>query len=388
MKLSLSTKQNLSYLFLLALLGLVACSSPKETEDTTTTDDAATTAGDGVYQLTATQFQASDMQLAPLAPHDFHQTIKTNGLIDVPPGNRALVSAYFGGYVKDIGLLPGEQVRKGQVLFVLENPEYIEMQQDFLEAKGQLSYLKSDFERQANLAADNVTSQKNYLKAEADYTVTRVRYESLKKKLMNINTDNLTEQQLRTTIVVTAPIGGYVTSVNVAKGQFLNPADVAIAITNPDHLHLELILFEKDLAQVAVDQPVTFKIQADPQREYAASVYLINRNIDPEKRTASIHCHLTDEKNTQQFSPGMYVEAEIYTQSAPAAALPATAIVNVGNQYFVLLKQAASPETFSFIRRKVAIGTTTDGFTQILNFADFPEGAEFLSKGAFDLLAE
>ncbi|PSR13877.1 MAG: efflux RND transporter periplasmic adaptor subunit [Bacteroidetes bacterium] len=387
MKYSIHIKQSLSYFL---LLGLVACSSPNETGDATVADDPSETTADHTYRLTATQFQAAGMQLAQLASHDFHQTIKTNGLIDVPPSNRALVSAYFGGFVKDIALLPGEVVRKGQVLFVLENPDYIEMQQEFLEAKGQLSYLKSDFERQANLVEDNVTSQKNYLKAEADYTVTRVRYESLKQKLslMNINTDNLTEQQLRTTIAVTAPIGGYVTNVNIAKGQFLNPTDVAIAITNPDHLHLELLLFEKDLASVAIGQPVTFNVQNDTQREYAASVHLINRSIDPEKRTASIHCHLADEKNTQQFSPGMYVEAEIYTHSAPALALPASAIVNIENQYFVLVKQTATPDAFTFIRRQVTVGTTTDGFTQILNPTDFPQDAEFLGKGAFDLLAE
>src|SRR5690606_33026367 len=114
------------------------------------------------------QFQSSNMVLGKMEMGSFHEVVKANGMFDVPPENRAAVSCYFGGTVKDIRLLPGQKVKKGQVLFILENPDYVQMQQDFLEAKGQLAYLKSDYERQKNLAQDNVTSQKNYLKAESE----------------------------------------------------------------------------------------------------------------------------------------------------------------------------------------------------------------------------
>ncbi|MDD4606619.1 MAG: efflux RND transporter periplasmic adaptor subunit, partial [Dysgonamonadaceae bacterium] len=235
-----------NYLLVIVLLSLAACSSKN---DATTSDEMSDeNSTEDVYELSATQFNSSDMKLGKLEMQEFYEIVKANGMFNVPPQNRASVSSYFGGSVKDIKLQPGQHVKRGQVLFTLENPEFVQLQQDFLESQGQLSYLKSDYERQKNLVEDNVTSQKNYLKSESDYTVTRARHASLRKKLelLEINPNALTIDNIRATVTVTAPINGYVTDVNITKGSFLNPSNVAMIIVDTDHLQLELNIFEKD----------------------------------------------------------------------------------------------------------------------------------------------
>jgi cobalt-zinc-cadmium efflux system membrane fusion protein len=330
------------------------------------------------------------MKLGKLEMKEFHEIVKTNGIFDVPPQNRVAVGAYFGGYIKDIQLLPGEQVKKGQILFILENPDFIQLQQEFLEAQGQLTYLKSDYERQKNLALDNVTSQKNYLKAESEYTVTRVKVESLSKKLtlMNINPTSLTLENIRTTINVSAPISGYVTQVNIMRGAFLNPSEQAIIIVDPDHMHLELDIFEKDLSKVHVGQPIQFRIQEDKSKEYKASVHLVNKTVDTEKRTIGIHGHLLEEKQADNFSPGMYVEADIYTTSELKLSLPQDALVEVAGKYYVLSLENSSNTGYSFVKKEVKTGISNNERIEILNSQDFKENAEFLIKGAFNLIAE
>lgn len=264
-------------LAIVAMLALASCSS--NPEPLVIEESDGDTENQNPYSLTPTQFTSSKMKLGKLEMREFHEVVKANGIFDVPPQNHVSISAYFEGYVKQLQLLPGERVSKGQVLFVLENPGYVQVQQDFLEAQGQLTYLKSDYERQKSLAADNVTSQKNYLKAESDYTVTRVRYESLGKKLelMKINPDKLTIDNIRTTLTVTSPINGYVTEVNITPGSFLNPSDVAVSIVDTDHLHLELKIFEKDLSKIAVGQEIQFRIQNDRSGSYKATVHLVNK---------------------------------------------------------------------------------------------------------------
>src|SRR5690606_14473323 len=93
--------------------------------------------------LTQRQFETSSMKMGKLQPHAFGSSIKINGTIDVPPEGRAEISNYYGGYVRNLNLLTGQSVKKGELLFTLENPEYVQMQQDFLETKSQLAYLKS-----------------------------------------------------------------------------------------------------------------------------------------------------------------------------------------------------------------------------------------------------
>ncbi|MBK7963945.1 MAG: efflux RND transporter periplasmic adaptor subunit [Bacteroidetes bacterium] len=181
-----------SYILFSILLASASCSSKTESKAAEKTESQKTL--EGKFELSEKQFQSSEMSIGGLQKKSFNEIIKATGMFDVPPENRASVSSYFDGTVKEIKLLPGERVKKGQILFTLENPDFVQIQQNYLEIQGQLAYLKSDYERQKNLVQDNVSSQKNFLKAESDYTVAKVTLESLGKKLtlMNIPPNLLT----------------------------------------------------------------------------------------------------------------------------------------------------------------------------------------------------
>ncbi|HAD97202.1 MAG TPA: efflux RND transporter periplasmic adaptor subunit [Cryomorphaceae bacterium] len=341
----------------------------------------------GIISVSGSQFSSAGMELGKIERREFSRLIKVNGMMDVPPQNKASVSAYFGGYVKDLELLPGQRIEKGQLLFTLENPEYVQVQQDFLEAKGKLSYLQSDYERQQDLVKDNVTSQKNFLKAESEYQVTRARFQSLKKKLemMNIDPERLIDENLRTSIAVRAPISGQVTAVNVNRGKFINPSDVAVSITNTDHLHLELNIFEKDLPWVRKGQQIHFRLQNNPGQSYLAEVYLVNQYLDAETRTAQVHAHLLQEAEVHNFAPGTYVEAEIISATDTAAALPEDAVQEQGGQSWVLV-QSSSADAHEFVKQEVKIGRRSGGYLEVLNPEDFTPGGEVLVKGGFELV--
>jgi cobalt-zinc-cadmium efflux system membrane fusion protein len=268
----------------------------------------------------------------------------------------------------------------------MENPEYVQMQQDFLEAKGRLNYLKSDYERQKLLLDDQVTSQKNFLKAESEYKVTLVQYQSIKKKLglMNINANTLTGENISSVISVLSPLSGFATSINASKGMFLNPSDVAMTITNTDQLHIELKIFEKDLPSVKVGQSIKIMLQNEPGKVYEGKVHLINRAINAAERTIDIHGDLVNEADAKLFAPGMYIEANILTATEKLLALPQEAVANIENDFFVLVKLS----TTSFKRMPVKIGATNNGYVQILNADDFDANTEFLTKGAFNLISE
>ena len=376
----------LSYLLVAAALTFTSCS----TKNSDAIVLPAETADEGALIVTENQFQSSSMELGKIEMKEFHEVVKANGMFDVPPENRVSVSSYFGGTVKSIQLLPGEKVKKGQTLFVLENPDFVQMQQDYLEAQGQLTYLKSDYERQQNLAQDNVTSQKNFLKSESDYTVTKVKVESTGKKLalMNINPNTLTLENMSSAINITSPIDGYVTQVSITRGAFLSPAQAAITLVNTDRLHLELNIFEKDLPKVRADQTVRFRIQEDMSQEYEATVHLINKAIDPENRTIGVHCDLVDENPTDRFAPGMYVEAEIYASSVSRAALPRDAVVELEGKSYVLELENSNENKYTFKQKEVKTGITNRDFIEILNTQDFKNNTQFLINGAFNLIKE
>ena len=382
-----NTRNNLYFksFLLVAIMTLASCNS-KEKSEVATTDATETTADTDVITITENQFSSGNMVVGKIITQSFNTVVKANGMFAVPPENQADVSAYFAGYVKNISLLPGDAVKKGQTLFTIENPEYVQVQQDFLEAKGRLSYLKSDYERQKELIADNVTSKKNFLKAESEYTVTLAQYQSLKKKLslMNINPNTLSGENIRSVISVPSPLTGYATTVNATKGMYLNSSDVAVTVTNTDDLHIELKIFEKDLPMVKEGQSINVRLQNDMNKVYQGKVHLVNKAINAQDRTVTIHGDLVNESDVKLFAPGMYIEGEILTTTQEHPALPVEAVSNIDNDYFVLVKENDT----TFKRVLIKVGATYNGFIQILNSDDFKLDTEFLTKGAFNLITE
>ncbi len=336
--------------------------------------------------LTAAQMKAAGAQLGKLQPYTFHQSIRANGMVDLPPENRASVSAYFAGYVKDLRLLPGQKVRKNEVLFTLENPEYIATQQAYLETKEHLKYLKSDYERQKKLYDDQVASEKVFIQAETDYrrTLAQMAAQQQRLRMMGITPETLSAENIRSEISVRAPIEGYLGDVNVHKGMYLESSTVAATVLNTTHIHLEISVFEKDLAHIQEKQPIRFHLLNDTAT-YWAEVYLVARNVDSETRMVNVHAHLQDEVSLTRFAPGMYVEAEILTQPQPSLALPNSALIEVDGTFYVLVKHHQDGEAMHFQQQAVRIGMRNEQFTQVLD-STLLKNKEIMVQGGFTLL--
>ena len=339
--------------------------------------------------LTQRQFETSAMELGQLQQHPFGSSIKINGIIDVPPEGRAEISNYYGGYVRNLSLLTGQEVKKGELLFNLENPEYIQMQQDFLETQSQLAYLQSDFERQQTLSQENIASRKNFLKAQADYRTALAKSEGLKKKLalLNIKAESVSPENLASHVSIYAPFSGYITEVNTVNGAFLSPADIAVKLINTDHIHLDLHVFEKNISMLKEGQSIRFRLPDDRQVNFEAEVFMIGKTIGTENRRINVHAHLKDKSQSVEFTPGMYVEAEIYFSRDTAMALPSEAIIEVEGTHVVLVKKEEAEAGMVFEKAAVKPGMTSQEMTEILNADDFSTSTEFLIKGAFNMIA-
>ncbi len=339
-------------------------------------------------KLTKAQFEQSAMKLGGLEEKSFPVITKTNGMIDVPPENRAVVSAAMGGYIKKTPLLIGDIVKKGQALVTIENPEFVSLQQEYLEIKEQLVYLKSEYERQKTLFDENITSKKNYLKTQSEYKTAQAKYNGLRKQLsmLNISPANVENGTITTTATIYAPISGSITKVNVTKGTFVSPATPIMEIIDNDHIHIELSVFEKDIMKVKKDQRITFKIPEASTGTFEAEVHLIGTSIN-ENRTIKVHGHPKDESKNN-FLIGMFVEASIFTDSIAAKAIPSEAIVAIDNSSYVLILESENGDEYTFKQIEVKTGSSYEGYTAIDATNTFDASTRFLTKGVFNLVGE
>jgi len=343
---------------------------------------------DNSINVTKAQFDTEQMQLSVLTEESFNKTVKVNGFTDVPPQNRASVSTLISGYIKKTPLLIGDKVKKGQYLVTLENIEFVEIQQQYLEVSEKLSYLKSEFERQQTLFNEKITSQKNYLKAESTYKSTLAIYNGLRKKLtmMNISPTSVEAGKISSKVNIYAPIAGYITKVNVTNGAYVSPSDEILEIVNTDHIHLELAVFEKDILMIKKEQPISFKMPEASDEMFKADVHLVGTSVNEEDRTIKVHGHIKDD-NQANFVIGMFVEAEIVTAVENGLAIPSNAIVEIENSFFALVLTDQKEDVFTFEKVKLSIGKKSEAFVEILNADDFKD-KKVLTKGVFMLVVE
>ncbi|TFV94311.1 efflux RND transporter periplasmic adaptor subunit [Algoriphagus kandeliae] len=338
-------------------------------------------------ELSNAQFAALNMAWGNFEERNFSEHLSLLGMVRVPTEGRQEITAIYGGYVSDLKLIEGEQIRRGQVLFYLENPEFVRLQQEYLESKGQLDYLKAEYERQKTLYSEQISAQKNFLKAEAEYKTTQAKLAGLTKQLamLSINVDALQPENIRSKIPVYSPINGFVETIDVVPGSYISETTRALTLLNRDHLHIELIAYEKDAAKIKVGQKVRISIPDLDVDEIVAEVYVISQSIN-EDRQVMIHAHILDEELEKSLVPGMYVESELDLEDRLVKVLPETAVVEVEDENFILIQQSKTDSGFVLEPIKVKVGISKDGFVEVVPLSELDPNAMILTKGAFSLM--
>jgi cobalt-zinc-cadmium efflux system membrane fusion protein len=356
-------------------------------ENSKTKTNTIITENSNQYIISKQQFDNESMLLGYVTQQPFSTIIKSSGLIDVPPENKSVVSSFIDGYITKIPLLVGDKVNKGQIVATIEHTEIVELQQNYLEISEQLGFLKNEYERQKTLYDEQITSQKNYLKAESNYKSYMATYNGLRKKLemLHINPNQVEQGQISPSINLYAPISGYITKVNVSNGSYISPSSDLLEIVNTEHIHLELSVFEKDILNVKKDQSIKFKVPEASKTIYDAEVHLVGTSID-EKRTIKVHGHINNENNTN-FIVGMFVEADIITAFNKLFAIPIEAVTKIDNNYFALVLEEKNSENYIFNKVKLDVGISNESFYEILN-ANILKDKEILVKGGFMIINE
>lgn len=367
-----------TYLYILfSGLFFMACSNKDQQEETVT---AATTADTLV--LTNEQLKNASLAVGQMQELEIASLMKVNGKIDVPPQNMVSISVPLGGYLKTSKLLPGMHVNKGEVVAVMEDQQYIQLQQDYLTAKVKLVMFDKEFIRQKELNASQASSDKMLQQAESEYKTQKILVSALAQKLqlVGINPSTLNENNISKSVNIHSPIDGYVTKVNVNIGKYISPTEIMFELVNPTDIHLALKIFEKDLDKLFIGQGLLAFTNNNPQKKYECEVLLIGKDINQEGFT-DVHCHF--ETYDKLLIPGTYMNAEIKVRNRKANVLPVDGIVRFEGKQYVF----KAIDKQQFIMTEVRLGDTENGMTEILlPEKDILGKANYVTKGAYTLL--
>ena len=373
--------KNISFIYASFLALLIAgCGNQKSTE--TSNEESTETS---TVIVTQEQFNSSGFALGNMQKQTFPNMVETSGMIDVPPSNKAIITAFMGGFVKRTPLLVGDRVKKGQPLITLESQEFVKMQQEYLEVFNQLDFLKAEYDRNKTLFEEKIASQKNYLEAKSNYETFLAKSEGLRKQLqmLNISPKNVEQRIITPEAVIYSPIDGSITKMHVSTGSYVSPSMEILEIVDNEHVHLELTVFEKDILKIKKGQEIQFKIPEASEETFGAEVYLVGTSIEDAQRTIKVHGHL--EKEDGGFLPGMFVDAKIMTDTTKAWGLPEEAVFNVEGSSYLLKLISKEGGDLQFERVGVTLGDSYAGHVEITSQEKLNDNDQFLVKGVYDL---
>lgn len=354
---------------------LFACGNETRTEQPKTKQ-----VQNNIVLLTNEQYKNAGIETGKLSTKNISSLLKVNGKIDVPPQSMVSISVPLGGYLKSTKLLAGMHVNKGEVLAVMEDAQFIQLQQDYLTAKAQFTLIESEYKRQSELNQSKATSDKIFEQSRANYQTQLIFIKSLeeKLKLIGLNPKKLTSDNISNSINIYSPITGFVSTVNVNIGKYVNPSDVLFELVNPSDIHLTLSVFEKDINKLSIGQKLFAYTNTQPDKKYNCEIILISKNLSSQN-SAEVHCHF--EQYDKALLPGMFMNAEIELSGNKATALPSEAIVRFDNKQYIFIVK----DNNQFEMQQVQIGNTENDFTEIIG-ANHLTNQIIVTKGAYNLL--
>lgn len=357
------------FIYFLVLLALNACSSKEPKNSTTNIENS--TISSNLVQLDKDQIQQANLKMAVLDKGTASMEVHLNGKIDVPPTAVASVSIPMGGYVQDINLIPGNYVKKGSTIATIKDPQFVQLQEDYLSAKAKSVYLSQDMDRQKLLLQQDAVSKKTFQLLQSEFNTNAIALKGLaeKLKLINIDPSTLSIDKISSKVNLIAPISGYVSKVNINRGKYVAPTEVLLELIDPNDVHAAITIYEKDITLFKEGMKGKVVLANEPNKSYSVSVLAVSKNLDDDK-SGLLHCHFASVP--KNMLPGMFLTADFSVNNANTVIVPINAIQRFQGVDYIFIQQSAN----QFEAKQVTVGTINKTTAAILN----PEATEWLGK--------
>jgi cobalt-zinc-cadmium efflux system membrane fusion protein len=316
----------------------------------------------------------------------FFEQVEFNGSIIPSLNGKAQISLPVQGLVSKIVCNNGQHVGKGQVLVEISGNELIDIQRDYAESSANILRLYSEYQRINDLFNEKIGSKKELILAESAYKSEMARNKALKIKLERIGLDvaKIEEGSFYEAYAVKTPLDGYVTNINATVGQYIEQQQVIAEVIDISKFQLKLAVFEKDIPKLRNNQQVFFYFVGDRNKTFRARIRSVGRTINPDSKAIDCYADIEDLKAIRMVS-NQFAEGYIVVDSFNVYALPAEAIMQSGNEDFVLNLEKETEAAYYFNKIKVIVKRKNNDHVEL---TEKPKGNKILIQGAYNLQVE
>jgi len=406
-----------SMLMLVFIIGAVAGCGSKEDKkaesDTVMEEHGHEEETPTIATLTEEQIKTVGIEFGSVENKSLAATIRANGFLEVPNNRKANITALYGGVVKTMSVIIGDHVKKGQVIATIVNPQFVQLQEEYISLGSKIIFAEQELQRQRELNAGNAGALKNLQSVTSEINSLRTRKASLQQQiqLMGIDPDKINSSNMRSVLSITSPVSGTVTNVYAKLGSYVDVSSPVAEIIDNNSLHLDLRVYEKDLPLLKVGQTIHFTLTNNAVKEYDAKIFNIGAAFDNDSKTVPVHCDIQGDK--KGLIDGMNITAMISLNEVTQQAVPNDAIVEADSKYYIFIVTDKKPEehheeeadghndekkdgkhteeekgSLNFEKIEVVKGTSNMGYTAVTFVNEIPANAKVVTKGAFFINAK
>jgi cobalt-zinc-cadmium efflux system membrane fusion protein len=302
------------------------------------------------------------------------ETLQIPAKIQADPARVVRVYPPAGGRLVRVSVRPGDYVRRGELVAVLESSDVAQARSDLVKAQAEADRSDRELERLKQLLDHGAASQRQYDDAKAQQIEAASELSRAKSRLAVLGASpdgSGNEVSLR------APISGTVLDIGSTSGELSKSTDNANPICTIANLSSVWIMgdvFEKDLPDVHTGEPVTFTVDAYTNRQWDGKISLVSQAVDPNTRTVKVRVISPNAKG--ELMPEMFASLEVKRPARGALVIPSAALLHEGADTTVMVKKGNN----DFERRLVSVRPL--GRDNVIVTAGLKPGETVVTEGA------
>jgi len=341
---------------------------------------------DGPIRLSATEQQEFDIILARAGADTLEQYVDLPGEIVLNADRVAHVVPRVMGIIRQVNKKQGEQVRKGEVMAVIESRDLADAKAEFLAASERNELANLSYTREERLWKKKITSEQEYLDARQTQVESRIALRSAEQKLhaLGFSDDYLASLPALADVTFTryeikTPFDGVVIQKHISMGEVLAENAEAFVVADLSTVWVDLQIYQKDLVTIRKGQQVVVQV-GHGIPDARGVVDFVGPLLGEETRTALARVVLDNRRG--DYRPGMFVTARVAVANTRVnLAVAKSALQNVEGKTVVFVKTAEG-----FEPQPVEVGRQNTVNVEIL--AGLKQGDIYVSEGAFTLKAQ
>lgn len=275
------------------------------------------------------------LELMTLEKEDSRQAFSVTASVSPRPDGYAEVGAPFGGRVSRIAVRLGDRVYKGQVLFEMSSPDFMEAVKEYLENLNAASVASSNLTRKSSLRDEGIVSERECEDARREASDAETAL-TLSRQVLSVFGADPAEIKMGQPLRVVSPVSGTVVRNGLVLGQILSDdSEPLVAVADLSRIWVTANVRESSIHGLYRGQEVT--VTPSSGNPVRGTVFYIGDILDEKTRTIPvvIECANPD----KSLKPGMFVSARFETTVKDAIVIPATAVFQGQEHPFVYVRR-------------------------------------------------